>query len=211
MKRLAAVLLVPVLAFVFTACEKKEPEKPEAPPPPPPPSAEQLSQQVITQVTPMLALGSAGSPQMVGMLTGEFGKLRGEVNGEKAMMQVRNWLKEQLRASMDAQAWDVALGLCDAVDAVEPGNSRTTRSRERALSERNKPQVTVKGFYEEKTNGTVTIFMDVYLPATGTMESVRVREGEEVLGLKIEKIIGDNKGVRIKYLETGQSYDVAGP
>lgn len=192
---------------VLSACEREPPPKPE-PPPPPPKTAQQLHDQAMSAVRPFMNGAPESAAALKGALTGELGKLRTEVNGDKAKGLIETDFKEALKAAYDGERWQEVLNLCDAVDVLDQGNTRVVRYRERAIAEKNKPQVTVKGVFS--IEGTPTIFMDVYLPETGETTDVKVREGEEFHGLLLEKILGDKQGVQLKYLKTEQSFTVKG-
>jgi len=141
-------------------------------------------------------------------LGSELGKLRTQVNGEKARAKVETDIKAALKAAYDGEQWQAVLSLCDATDLLDPGNTRVVRYRERAIAEKNKPIVTVRGIFE--VDGVSTVFMDVYLPETNEQKDVQVREGEEFFGLLLEKILGNDEGVQIKYMKTDQSFAVKG-
>lgn len=141
-------------------------------------------------------------------LTSELGKLRTEVNGEAARSLVETEVKDALKAAYDGERWQEVLNVCEGVDAMDPGNVRVVRYRERAIAEKNKPQVTMKGIFQ--IEGTPTVFFDVYLPETGVTTDAKVREGEEFHGLILEKILGDKEGAQLKYLKTEQSFTVKG-
>lgn len=205
MKRLLVLCLVGLVCA--SSCEKAPP-KPKDPPPPPPKTAEELHGQVMNAVGPLMNGAPGGGQMLKGALSGELGKLRAEQNGEKARQLVENDVKEALKAAFDGERWEEVLNLCDGVDAVDQGNTRAVRYRERAVAEKNKPQVTMKGVFQ--IDGNPTIFFDVYLPETGETKDVKVREGEEFYGLVLEKILGDKEGVQLKYLKTEQSFTVKG-
>ena len=94
-----------------------------------------------------------------------------------------------MKAAYDGERWLEVLNLCDAVDVMDQGNTRVVRYRERAIAEKNKPQVTMKGVFQ--IGGTPTVFLDLFLPETGQATDVKVRVGEEFYGLILEKILGD--------------------
>ena len=141
-------------------------------------------------------------------LSSELGKLRTQVNGERARAKVEQDIKDALKAAFDTEQWQATLTLCDATDILDPGNTRVVRYRERATAEKNKPQVNVSGIFE--VDGVSTVFMTVYLPETNETHEVKIREGEEFFGLMLEKILGNNQGIQLKYFKTDQSFTVQG-
>jgi len=205
MKRLLTIFCLGLVCL--SSCEKEPPPKP-APPPPPPKTAEQLHGAAMGGIRPLMNGAPGGGAQLKAQVATELGKLKTEVNGEKARALIEGELKDTLKAAYDGERWPEVLNLCDGVDAIDAGNTRVIRYRERAIAEKNKPQVTLKGSFE--IEGTPTIFFDVYLPETGETKDVKVREGEEFYGLVLEKILGAKEGVQLKYLKTEQSFNVKG-
>jgi hypothetical protein len=200
-------------------CTKKAPE----PPPPPPPSVQQPTAEQITdemrsslaEVTPLLDTGGAvpqalADKALAGLRTAKDKHQAGE-NGKKALTHMAVELEEQLRRSGEAELWHKAVFLCDALDALDPGNVRVQRYRDKAKVQLNRPVVRVKSFFEDKATGQTTIFLDVYIPESGKTESVAAREGEEFLGLKFLNIVGNQSGVRFEYLATGDVFEEKGP
>jgi hypothetical protein len=205
MKRIAIALCLVLVCLA--GCNREPPPKP-TPPPPPPKTGEQLHGQVMDAVRPLINGAPESGQLLKGALSSELGKLRTEVNGEKGRSLVETDIKDALKAAYDGERWQEVLNLCDAVDVMDQGNTRVLRYRERAIAEKNKPQVTMKGVFQ--IDGTPTIFLDVYLPETDKTADVKVRVGEEFYGLILEKILGDKEGVQLKYLKTEQSFTVPG-
>ncbi len=205
MKRALIALCLGLVCL--SSCEKEPPPK-AAPPPPPPKTAQQLHGQVMSAVRPLINGAPESGQLLKGALSSELGKLRTEVNGEGAKPLVETEIKDALKQAYDGYRWQEVLNVCEAVEVMDPGNTRVLRYRERAMAEKNKPQVTVKGVFEIEQ--VPTVFMDLYLPETGQTTDVKVREGEEFHGLILEKILPNNKGVQLKYLKTEESYTVPG-
>ncbi len=205
MKR--CLIAASVCLLWLTACER-EPPPPPTPPPPPPPTAEALHGRVMNAVRPFMNGDPASQAGLPMTLSAELGKLKTEVNGEKARSKIEVDIKDALKAAYDSEQWQAVLTLCDATDQLDPGNTRVVRYRERATAEKNKPQVAVRGIFV--VDGVSTVFMDVFLPETNETKDVKVREGEEFFGLILEKIMGNNQGVQLKYLKTDQSFSVQG-
>lgn len=162
----------------------------------------------MNAVRPFINGAPESGPQLKSALMSELGKLKTEVNGEAARSLVGTEIKDSLKAAYDGERWQEVLNVCEGVDAMDPGNVRVIRYRDRAIAEKNKPVVTMKGVFE--IEGTPTVFFDVYLPETGQTTDAKVREGEEFYGLILEKIVGDKEGAQLKYLKTEQSYTVKG-
>ncbi|MCC6694115.1 MAG: hypothetical protein IT365_00665 [Candidatus Hydrogenedentes bacterium] len=203
MKRFAVLAVLCLAALV--ACKKPPPEPP-TPPPPPPPTAEALEQRVMEKVGPLVSPDPQSGKAMVETLSKEVASLKTELNGESARKRLQNQFVEKLKEAHQSEQWDFVVNLCDAVDVLDPGNTRTSRYRQRAMDEKSRPVVTMKGVFEQ--DGVTTVFLEILLPTTGEVVDKQVREGEEFYGLILEKIIGNNQGVRLKYLKTDTSFDV---
>lgn len=209
MKRLALVASIALIAL--TSCEK-EPPPPPAPPPPPPKTADQLYNQAMQSIRPLLlACVPETEPLLRQTVSAELGKLKAEINGEGARTKITNDIKEALKGVYNAEQWQCVMNLCGALDAAEPDNTRTKRYRERAVAEINRPQIKVTGIYKSEDDGITHAFVDVFLPETQEMHKLQVRIGEEFLGLIFERIEGNNQKLWFKYLKTNQSFAVDGP
>ncbi|MCC6487868.1 MAG: hypothetical protein IT364_10245 [Candidatus Hydrogenedentes bacterium] len=202
MKRFAVLAVLCLVALV--AC-KKDPPQPPTPPPPPPPTAEALEQRVMEKVEPLMADPLNGKA-MTETLSKEVASLKTELNGASAQARLKNQFIDKLKEAHQAELWDSVVNLCDAVDILDPGNTRTSRYRQRAMDEKSRPVVTMTGVFE--LDGVTTVFLEIYLPLENRTIDKQVREGEEFEGLILEKIIGNNQGVRLKYLKTDTSFDV---
>lgn len=130
--------------------------------------------------------------------------------GKEALRDVVRQLEDVLVQARDAQNGLAVLLICDLIRTVEPGNSRVARYEEWANIEKNRPVVMLRGWYEdrEKDPPIVNAFIEVYLPETGEVEHLRVREGEEFLGLKYRKMLGRRRGMLLEYMKTGDRFEV---
>lgn len=194
------------MLVALSACEKKPPPPPPAPPPPPPPSAEALERQVMEKVDPLVSPDPVSGKELRETLSKEVASLKTELNGSSAQNRITNNFIEKLKEAHQNEQWDLVLNLCEAVDVLDPGNTRTQRYRQRAVDEKSRPVVTMKGIME--IEGVTNVFLDIYLPTTGETAHEQVREGEEFHGLVLERIIGNNQGVRLKYNKTDTTFDV---
>ena len=197
-----------VCLCVVAGCKKEEPPPP--PPPPPPPSAEQLREEALKNLADILMVGMPVTSDVVKMRINDTkAKLRAEVNGDRAIRLITSDVREALKSAKDAEAWDSMIVLGDAWETLEPQDSRIERYREQALGEKNKPKVTVKGFYEDVNTREVTVFLEVFLPDKYEVKTVQVRQGDEFVDtLKFVDIVGDRKGVKLQYLPTGEIFEV---
>ncbi|MBX7255016.1 MAG: hypothetical protein K1Y02_01550 [Candidatus Hydrogenedentes bacterium] len=207
MKQVILIVMVALVALV--GCEKPPPPEPPAPPPPPPPTADELYRGVMQKIEPSIVPSAAMGPILAAALQAELSGLNAQVNGPQAKQKVASDLVERLKQARSTEQWELVLVLCDGLDVMEPGGSRTSNYRDQALAEKARPTVKVKGFFEQ--DGVTNVFMDVFVPTTGKTESVKRREGEEFLGLVLEKIVGDKKAIQLRYKATGATFTVPAP
>lgn len=134
-------------------------------------------------------------------------------NGEEAIAKLTTQLDEQLRAARDAQNAGQALLLCDILETLGSSSTRIALSREWARAYNDRPVVVIKGWFQQTDtpNEEIYAFCEVFLPATGELHPVQVREGDEFFGLKFVQIIGKNRGMRLRYLPTNDVFEVYGP
>jgi hypothetical protein len=130
--------------------------------------------------------------------------------GKEALRDVVRHLEDVLVQVREKQNGLAVLLVCDLIRIVEPSNSRLARHVEWANIEKNRPVVMLRGWYEdrEKDPPIVNAFIEVYLPETGEVEHLRVREGEEFLGLKYRKMLGKRRGMLLEYMKTGDLFEV---
>ncbi|MCC6487869.1 MAG: hypothetical protein IT364_10250 [Candidatus Hydrogenedentes bacterium] len=161
----------------------------------------------LTRQTP---LPPGFAEQSLAYLQGAVSKYSGTPAGQEALHAVERHLEDTLRQARDAQNGLAVLMVCSLIRAIEPGNPRLARHEEWATIEKNRPVVMLRGWYEDREADppVVNAFIEVYLPETGEVQHLRVREGEEFLGLKFLKIIGKRRGMRLEYLKTGDLFEV---
>lgn len=135
--------------------------------------------------------------------------------GQAALRLVVGRLDARLAAAREDMNTDLVMLLCDLIEIIEPDNSKLPRYREWASILLARPDVTIRGWFEfgEPRYGDdeIYVLLEVRLPATGEVERVQVREGEEFLGLKFHRIIGKKRGILLEYLATGDRFGVYGP
>ncbi len=214
MKR--ATILIFILAVACAACKEKEPPKPVEAPPPPPPSAEQLRSEALNTLTAILTPGVPATKEEVQQKVNEIvSKLNPEPNGATAKTMITSDVRELLKtAKTTAETtnqpndWNAVLKMCDALEAFVPDDTRIESYRERAKLEKSKPQVFIKGFTTDTNTNKAMVIVEVYLPDEDRTERKQVMENEEFFGLKYIETIGKMKGIRLRYLPTGDEFDV---
>jgi hypothetical protein len=135
--------------------------------------------------------------------------------GREGLMLVANGLEDRLDVAREDMVTDLVLFLCDMIEILEPDNSKLERFREWSQIHRNRPQVTILGWFEfmnpKVGDEELYVSLKVGLPETGKVERVKVQEGEEFLGLKFQRIIGKKRGILLEYEATGDRFGVYGP
>lgn len=223
MKRLPAIttaVLAVVLAVV--GCRGKEVEVTPVSAPPAL-SAQELAAKIAEGLAPLDEFAKA-TPQRY-QVTPEFRdqlmahldaakKEHGNTEeGRKALRLVEADLEEKLRAAKEAQYAALVMLLCDLIEELDPGTSKLARYREWAELERNRPVLVIRGWFQdmESPGQPIYVFLEAYLPATNEVTNVRVREGDEFLGVKLLGIIGKRRGLDLEYLATGERFKVYEP
>jgi hypothetical protein len=175
-------ILAPLYAMVRTA-QRESPVPPE------------LDQQLLSQLKELKATHGA-TPE-----------------GERGIRLAAHTLEAQLAPARESQNGPLVLLICRLMREVEPGNIRLQRYEEWARIEKDRPVVAIRGWYEplDAPVRTVFTFLEVFLPASSEMKRLRVQEGDEFLGLKYRKMIGNKRGMELVYLATGDRFEVYGP
>ena len=213
--RALSLLAVLAMALCMAGCAEKEPERPDTPPPPPPPTPQEIADKIMTTLQlnqPLPALGSTmpkqASTSFLNAIRNAKSQHSANPVGKQALQIVSQQLDSRLRALENNQLWEHALTYCDAHLVLNPDSHKFDRTREKAVAELRKPRVTIRGFYTDGNTNQTAVFMDFYLPITKESHREQVRVGEEFYGLKLVAIIGNNQGVTMEYLETGEATDV---
>ena len=198
-------------------------EETQQPPPPPPPSADELATQAMQQLSILNVIPKNVPLQMVlsddarrrviqGALDWKSAMGR-EQNGAEAVTKLMGMLEDRLRAARDDQNPGLTLLLCDLLESLGSTTTRIEVSRQWAQVYNNRPVVVIKGWFQQMDtpNEEIYAFCEVFLPETGEMHTVQVREGDEFYGLLFVQIIGRNRGMRLRYLATNDTFEVYGP
>ena len=213
MKRKLMLMVALVMAVgLLSACSEKMPEPPPveaAPPPPPPPSAEQLRDDAMKTLAGVLIIGSAIPSEVAKAQVNEvMNKLRNEVNGAGALAMVTNQVRDAMREARDTSMWSSVIVLCDVLEVLEPTDSRIDRYREQAQAEMNKPKLDLRVFSINPDTKKVIAAFEVTYTATNETKTIRIQEGEEFENYKFLEVIGDLKGVRLRYIPTSEVVEI---
>lgn len=205
-----------VLMIATLGCEKKE--EPPKNAPPPPPTAEEIYGEIMGNINGLEAfnvaemdLPDAVSQQAADAVRSTKNKHQLGPNGPEGIRRAVTQVEGKLQAAFNNRAWGLCLAQGKVLEALAPENDAYKNMLERALIQKNKPKVAVTGFTTDKQTNVTSIFIEVYLPKTGEAKKMTVREGEEFEECKVVEIIGDNLGIRIEYLPTGDTFDAYQP
>ena len=209
MKRLLCTALAVAMMMALTACNEKETKKEDLPPPPPPPppTAEELAGLAMDQLNPLLVETVRDSTQAKGVLSAEINKLGREPNGNLAELMIVNELRGKAKVAREAKQWHFGLVLCDLLEIIEK-DSRIDRYRQEATLEIQRPQVKIAFYIEDELSDEVHWLLELRFPETGKVVKEKHRKGDEFYGYVFRDIIGDRKGIRLKYKPTDALYDI---
>jgi hypothetical protein len=213
MKRAYALMLITAVALI--GCAEPEPEEPEGPPPPPPPTPQELADKVIQDAqlnAPLPPPGSrmppAAAQNLLGLITREKTAKSATEDGKVALALVSRALERRIQEAEQRQLWEFVVVYIDAFGILNPGSARYESSKQRATVELLKPQPKIRGFIADGRTGETLVMLELYLPQTGETVQERMRIGEEIYGLRLNEIIGNNKGIVMRYVATGQTFEV---
>lgn len=207
-------------ALLLAGCGESGPAK--APPKPGEhkTTANEIRTQFDSVLQPVYALVEAASADSVvptetaSDVKTKLEELKKKFANEEAYKQgidgVVKKLEDQLRIVRERQNGVFALYLCGVIRFFDSDNSRVVRYEKWGETVKNRPRVTIRGWYEPRDTPTKIIytFIEVYTPEDGQTHHLEVREGEEFLGLKYVRMIGDKRGILFEYLKTEDRFEV---
>ncbi len=207
---LAALAMLVALSGCEEQTARERPQRPELEQPPPP-SPEEIAQKIITDAqldAPMPAAGSSLPPSVrqtiLDLLRREKNRLQGTEDGDRALAIVARKVDERVRRYERAELWEHVLTMTDAHLIFKPGSAKFNHTRDKALTEVRKPRVTVRGLPE--FDGRKVAMLTIYLPMTSQTYFERMAIGEEMHGVRFLSVFGEDRGVRMEYLETGERF-----
>lgn len=205
---LAAMLAV---ALSLIGCEREPPE----PPPPPPPTPQEIAEDIINGLqlnqalpAPGSALGPGVAQRFKNAVTAAKREHSATPEGPEVLQIVSQRLGKRVAPLEQRKLWAHVLVYCEAYVILNPTSVRFRHTREKAIIEWKKPQVSIEGFFGDGNTDQTSVFMDFYIPIQGATYRETVRVGEEFYGLKMIAIIGKNHGVTMEYMETGETTDI---
>lgn len=178
---------------------------------PPPPTPEEIAQKIIVDAqlnAPMPVRGSSLPPSLrqtvLDLLRREKRRLQGTEDGDRALAIVARKVDQRVRLYEREELWEHVLTLCDAHLIFKPNSRKFSHTRDKALLELRKPRVTVHGLPE--FDGRKVAILTFYLPLTSQTYSEQMAIGEEMHGVRFLSVFGEDRGVRLEYLETGERF-----
>jgi hypothetical protein len=206
--------VVAVLVIFSSGCTPSEPAKPAPvvdPNAPPPPTPEQISKRVITELgldqplpPPGSRLAAAARGNVLDMFRRQQAELSKTPAGTAALTIIQKVLEDRISAYERGEFWEHVVTYTDAFAIFQPASKKYERLQERALRELRRPRVTVKGLPE--ADGHKMALLNIYIPLTSESFDERLSVGEEIHGIKFLGIFGNDRGVRLEFLETGERY-----
>jgi len=143
---------------------------------------------------------------------GAYAKYKDDEKGKAALTAISHDLEEVISQARDQQRWRLVMAGIQAYEILNPGATKMNRLKERAQLWLNRPDVTVKGFFDDKEKGDVYAFLHVTLHPSNEVRQVRVRKGEEFCGLRLVDFIGKLEGVTLEYIAIpGETLRLLGP
>lgn len=209
-----AVLAVLVAILPLSGCEQQDardrparPDIDEAVPP----SPEEIAKKIIEDAQLNAAMPAPGSSlppairqTILDLLRRDKNRLQGTEDGDRALAIVERKVDDRVRRFERAELWEHVLTMTDAHLIFKPGSTKFNHTRDKALQELRKPRVTVRGLPE--FDGHKVAMISIYLPMTSQTYFERMAIGEEMHGVRLLGVFGEDRGVRMEYLETGERF-----
>ena len=179
---------------------------------PPPPTAEEIASDIRTAFEGQLTEMATGKrlTRKIGddacsALRSKVNANRAEENGPEAISKVSFEVEQIARIAHSAEKWDIAMLGCLLYETIEPSSTTLARIKKRSDLEIKRPRISDLGFVT--MGGETTVFLKAAL-YDGRIFDRQVTVGEEFFGLRLESIIGRQRGISLEYIETGQLFDV---
>ncbi len=150
--------------------------------------------------------------QMMKHVTESMAQFASNPDATRGFRRASYRLENRLRDGRDAQHSEMVLLLADLIKTLNPGNQRMGSFTKWAHDQKNRPEVKIRGWYEDlaASDETIYAFLDVTLPGENEVHDVRARVGDSFYDVVVMDIIGDRSGILLKYTKTGDFYEVYG-
>ena len=117
-------------------------------------------------------------------------------------------LEDRIRQVERGKLWHHLIIYEEAYRVLNPRSQKFKRQRDKAIVELKRPSVDLTGFMYDGRNEYTIAFQKIHMPLEDVLYEEQVRPGEEIHGLKLIKVIGNNQGVTLEFLESGDVFDV---
>jgi len=204
-----------VVAMLSLGCA--EPPPPPEENEPPPPTAAEIASELRGAVQP-IANQFGGSRQIIppqrkqealSKLRTSKQKYLTSENGPEGIRQAGEFVQEQITQAYDNEAYSLSVFAFEALEILQPHMTENfDHYRDRAQERLNQPRVLPQSLSFIEISGENVVIMDVFDPETNQTHNFRVREGEEFLGYRLNRIMNNNAGIVIEYLPTGEEQEV---
>lgn len=217
--RFSNLIFLPVLlmAVLFLpGCAEEEapvvvPTKAAAPPPTPSEIAFQISRSLGLNA-PLPAAGSTLPPGTAKTFKASITRIKNEQVTKEEGLEVLGFissnLEKRIRKMEGAKLWHHLLIYEEGYRILNPRSQKFKRQRDKAIIELKRPTVTLTGFMHDGRNDYTIAFVEIHMPLEDKVYEERMRPGEEIHGVKLIKVIGNNQGVTFEFLEDGDIFDV---
>ena len=200
-----------VCVVLIAACSPPEEEVEEAsgPEAPPPPTPQEIAQSIITELNLDMTAASTGGrlsntvrQQMLNSLHDKVNLHNGSEDGKKAMEFVKQRVEKRIRDFSNEDAWQHVLVFIDLHKVFDPDSRKYGSLQEEAFQQLKKPKLALKGM--PVLDGQRIIILDFEFPLDNSRAQERVAIGDELHGVRVVDVFGNNRGVTVEFLETGE-------
>jgi hypothetical protein len=178
---------------------------------PPPPTAQEIAQKIIAdaQLDIPVPAGRGRFPasvksSMLGVLRSAKTEHSATPIGKEALEHVVGRLDKRIGDFSDVKAWQYIMVFIEAREIFEPNSKQYGSLKDEAYTQLMKPEVKVTGL--PTIDGRKLILLLFYLPMTDKYYKETVQVGDEIHGLRVVNVFGQDRGVTLEYLETGELF-----
>ncbi|MCH7959806.1 MAG: hypothetical protein IID08_06735 [Candidatus Hydrogenedentes bacterium] len=219
MKRPSLVFLPAlfVVALFLPGCAEEEAPQVVAPTiaTPAPPTPQEIADRIANEMglnEPLPPPGSTLPPGTASAFKQDITRIKGEQSAAEEGAVVLGFLsskiENRIRQVERSKLWHHVLIYEEAYRVLNPRSQKFKRQRDKAIIELKRPSVSLTGFMYDGRNDTTIAFLEINMPLEDILYEERLRPGEEIHGLKLIKIIGNNQGVTFEFIESGDFFDV---
>lgn len=132
--------------------------------------------------------------------------------GKAALNKLSDDLADTQEKAWEQERWRAVMTAIECYEIIVPGSVRMARLRQRAQVRMNRPDVVVKGFFNDRVKNDIYVFVEVTLHPGGEVKRMQVRKGEEFCGLRFADFVGNLRGILLEYLDIpGETFKAMGP